>query len=186
MGLHVAERYMQKGKMKEQAITVDNDDGGGEEESEYGIMYEFEDAKLQSAAAGALGVKDVVECYLRGSWVEELERKLKSKDKKEGTKFLFLRSVGKTQMNEQSSRSHFVFTLRIYGVNESTDQQVQGILNLIDLAGSKRLSKSGSTGDRLKETQLLVQTPIIEQPCLGGDSKILISAGTTDSHLSYF
>ncbi|CAI8610757.1 unnamed protein product [Vicia faba] len=51
------------------------------------------------------------------------------------------RSVGKTQMNEQSSRSHFVFTLRICGVNESTDQQVQGVLNLIDLAGSERLSK---------------------------------------------
>lgn len=29
-----------------------------------------------------------------------------------------IRSVGKTQMNEQSSRSHFVFTLRISGVNE--------------------------------------------------------------------
>ena len=28
------------------------------------------------------------------------------------------RSVGKTQMNEQSSRSHFVFTMRITGVNE--------------------------------------------------------------------
>lgn len=28
------------------------------------------------------------------------------------------RSVGKTQMNEQSSRSHFVFTLRIFGINE--------------------------------------------------------------------
>lgn len=30
----------------------------------------------------------------------------------------FFRSVGRTQMNEQSSRSHFVFTLRISGVNE--------------------------------------------------------------------
>ncbi|KAG2569030.1 hypothetical protein PVAP13_7NG367400 [Panicum virgatum] len=66
------------------------------------------------------------------------------------------RSVGKTQMNEQSSRSHFVFTLKISGSNENTGQHVQGVLNLIDLAGSERLAKSGSTGDRLKETQVSV------------------------------
>uniref|UniRef100_A0A0E0DIQ6 Kinesin-like protein n=1 Tax=Oryza meridionalis TaxID=40149 RepID=A0A0E0DIQ6_9ORYZ len=109
------------------------------------------------------------------------------------------RSVGRTQMNEQSSRSHFVFTLKISGSNENTGQQVQGVLNLIDLAGSERLAKSGSTGDRLKETQAINKSlsalsdvifaiakgddhvpfrnsklTYLLQPCLGGDSKTLM------------
>lgn len=58
-------------------------------------------------------------------------------------------------MNERSSRSHSVFTLRISGVNDVTGERCEGSLNLVDLAGSERLEKSGagSDKDRLKETQ---------------------------------
>lgn len=65
------------------------------------------------------------------------------------------RAVAETQCNERSSRSHSVFTLRLTGENAVTTEKVDGLLNLIDLAGSERLSQSGSTGDRLKETQAI-------------------------------
>ncbi|KAG9071698.1 kinesin-like nuclear fusion protein [Linnemannia hyalina] len=65
------------------------------------------------------------------------------------------RSVGSTLMNERSSRSHCVFTLRLSGKNSITDESSEGVLNLIDLAGSERLSQSGAKGDRLKETQAI-------------------------------
>jgi kinesin family protein C1 len=58
-------------------------------------------------------------------------------------------------MNERSSRSHSVFTLRISGINIHTGESCEGSLNLVDLAGSERLNSSGAAGDkdRLKETQ---------------------------------
>ncbi|KAK7033912.1 kinesin-like nuclear fusion protein [Paramarasmius palmivorus] len=65
------------------------------------------------------------------------------------------RSVASTLMNERSSRSHSVFTLRIFGVNDRTGEKCEGALNLVDLAGSERISVSGTGGDkeRLRETQ---------------------------------
>ncbi|KAH7885673.1 P-loop containing nucleoside triphosphate hydrolase protein [Phlebopus sp. FC_14] len=65
------------------------------------------------------------------------------------------RTVAATLMNERSSRSHSVFTLRISGRNEHTGERCEGSLNLVDLAGSERLNSSGAAGDkdRLKETQ---------------------------------
>merc|ERR1711865_787764 len=64
-----------------------------------------------------------------------------------------LRSVGATDMNAQSSRSHSIFALYITGTNVGLDTELHGALHLVDLAGSERLDKSGATGDRLKETQ---------------------------------
>ncbi|TFY69301.1 hypothetical protein EVJ58_g500 [Rhodofomes roseus] len=65
------------------------------------------------------------------------------------------RTVAATLMNERSSRSHSVFTLRIRGDNTLTGEACEGSLNLVDLAGSERLEKSGAAGDkdRLRETQ---------------------------------
>ncbi|KAG2303558.1 hypothetical protein Bca52824_032209 [Brassica carinata] len=65
--------------------------------------------------------------------------------------------VGKIQMNENSSRSYFVFTLRISVVNELLLAPVFFffLLNLIDLAGRERLSNNESTGDRPKENQAI-------------------------------
>ena len=54
------------------------------------------------------------------------------------------RSVAHTDMNSQSSRSHSVFTLHLIGKNESQGVVVKGCLNLCDLAGSERLSRSGA------------------------------------------
>ncbi|KAI5386310.1 kinesin-like protein KIN-14D isoform X1 [Lathyrus oleraceus] len=89
-----------------------------------------------------------------------------------------IRSMGRTQMNEQSSRSHFVVTLRICGINENTEQQVQGVLNLIDLAGSERLSRSGATGDRLKEAQAINQS----LSCL---SNVIFALAKKEDHVPF-
>ena len=55
-----------------------------------------------------------------------------------------LRTTNKTNINETSSRSHCIVTLRLAG---------GGCLNLIDLAGSENVNKSGAKGTVLKEAQ---------------------------------
>lgn len=64
------------------------------------------------------------------------------------------RSVGATNMNEHSSRSHAIFVITVecseLGVDGENHIRV-GKLNLVDLAGSERQTKTGAQGERLKE-----------------------------------
>ncbi|CAJ0572132.1 unnamed protein product, partial [Mesorhabditis spiculigera] len=64
------------------------------------------------------------------------------------------RSVGRTNMNEHSSRSHAIFMITVecseIGPDGETHIRV-GRLNLVDLAGSERQAKTGATGERFKE-----------------------------------
>ena len=66
-------------------------------------------------------------------------------------------TVGKetycVNVDERSSRSHLVMTIRLNSTNRITDVETVGKLTLVDLAGSERQSKTGSSGDTLKEAQ---------------------------------
>jgi hypothetical protein len=64
------------------------------------------------------------------------------------------RRVGETKMNEQSSRSHSVFTMKVE-CRSSTDSGLvhtqYGTLHMVDLAGSERVKISGADGSALTE-----------------------------------
>lgn len=130
------------------------------------------------------------------------------------------RAMGSTLMNAQSSRSHTVFTMKMAAVKKGKarcnsnngrktkgtrgscgHQKSSGILQLIDLAGSERLDKSGSGGSavQLKEAQSINKSlsmlgdviaalhrkakhipfrnsrlTSLLKDCLGGDSKAMM------------
>ncbi|XP_039487512.1 kinesin-like protein KIF3A [Drosophila santomea] len=64
------------------------------------------------------------------------------------------RAVGATKMNQESSRSHAIFSITVERseLGEGDVQHVRmGKLQLVDLAGSERQSKTQASGQRLKE-----------------------------------
>lgn len=65
------------------------------------------------------------------------------------------RTTAATKMNDQSSRSHAVFTLSVrmteFDMNEDMLRETNSCLRLVDLAGSERANSTGATGVRFKE-----------------------------------
>eukprot|EP00741_Cyanophora_paradoxa_P003300 tig00000692_g3207.t1 len=103
-------------------------------------------AKLELKESPDIGVyvKDLTSFVVKG--VAEIDHVMQVGKKN--------RTVGATLMNQDSSRSHSIFTITIETSEIGPDGQAHiraGKLNLVDLAGSERQSKTGATGDRLKE-----------------------------------
>ncbi|XP_033697457.1 kinesin-like protein KIF20B isoform X7 [Tursiops truncatus] len=79
-------------------------------------------------------------------------------DSKEAYRLLKLgikhQSVAFTKLNNASSRSHSVFTIRVLQIEESEMPRVMRVseLSLCDLAGSERSMKTQNEGERLRET----------------------------------
>ncbi|KAL0477581.1 kinesin [Acrasis kona] len=65
------------------------------------------------------------------------------------------RAVGANNINEHSSRSHCIVSVYVTAINLTTKQKTIGKLHLIDLAGSERLKRTETTGDRMKESMAI-------------------------------
>jgi len=98
--------------------------------------------ELKETVDTGVYVKDLTKFVVKG--VQEISNVLKVGKKN--------RTVGATLMNQDSSRSHSIFTITVETSDHGADGHIRmGKLNLVDLAGSERQSKTGATGDRLKE-----------------------------------
>eukprot|EP00448_Togula_jolla_P020731 CAMPEP_0170584868 /NCGR_PEP_ID=MMETSP0224-20130122/8905_1 /TAXON_ID=285029 /ORGANISM="Togula jolla, Strain CCCM 725" /LENGTH=863 /DNA_ID=CAMNT_0010908305 /DNA_START=1 /DNA_END=2592 /DNA_ORIENTATION=+ len=118
------------------------------------------------------------------------------------------RTTMATDMNEESSRSHSIVQLRTHNVLKDKREYV-GKINLIDLAGSENVSKSGVSGQGMREAQninkslsalgdviqsLVAKTPHVPyrnskltmmlKDSLGGDSKTLMIVQTSPAQVN--
>ena len=91
------------------------------------------------------------------------------------------RTIGATNMNEHSSRSHAIFliTIEMTSLGDDSGGIRVGRLNLVDLAGSERQSKTGSCGERLKEASKIN----LSLSALGNVISALVDGKTT--HVPY-
>ncbi|XP_060099738.1 kinesin-like protein KIF20A [Heteronotia binoei] len=78
------------------------------------------------------------------------------------------RSLACTRTNQQSSRSHSIFSIRLISLSDEAMPRVLGVseLSLCDLAGSERCNKTHSFGDRLKEAGNINNSLLILGKCI--------------------
>ena len=118
-----------------------------------------------------------------GPYVEGLSKHVVSDADEVRKHFLHaqkLRSTSSTDMNERSSRSHALLIVYVTGTNLSTGVTTKGKLNLIDLAGSERVAKSGAIDDkdRFKEATNINRS----LSCLGD---VIHALGSKQKHVPY-
>ncbi|NXE66390.1 KI20B protein, partial [Calcarius ornatus] len=91
------------------------------------------------------------------SFVKDLQW-VQISDSKEAFRLLKLglkhQSIASTKLNNCSSRSHSIFTVKLLKIEDSGIPRVTRVneLSLCDLAGSERYTKTRNEGDRLKES----------------------------------
>ncbi|KAM7469316.1 hypothetical protein LguiA_007499 [Lonicera macranthoides] len=89
-----------------------------------------------------------------------------------------VRSVGSTNANELSSRSHCLVRMTVRGENLLNGQRTRSHLWLVDLAGSERVGKIEVEGERLKESQFINKS-------LSALGDVISALASKTSHIPY-
>jgi len=125
--------------------------------------------ELKDHPDGGVFVKDLSNMIVKG--VADLQQVMEVGQRN--------RSTAATLMNNESSRSHSIFTVTIE-TSEADEEGGKdhirvGKMNMVDLAGSERQSKTGATGDTLKEATKINMS----LSALGNVISALVDAKTT-------
>ncbi|KAK8689082.1 hypothetical protein V6N13_087813 [Hibiscus sabdariffa] len=123
---------------------------------------------IKQAADGTQEVPGVVEASVYST--EEVWELLKSGNR--------VRSVGATNANEMSSRSHCLLRVTVTGTNLINGQKTRSHLWLVDLAGSERVGKIEVEGERLKESQFINKS-------LSALGDVISALASKTSHIPY-
>ncbi|XVF41935.1 hypothetical protein PTKIN_Ptkin01aG0320600 [Pterospermum kingtungense] len=124
--------------------------------------------EIKQAAEGTQEIPGLVEARVYST--EEVWELLKSGSR--------VRSVGATNANEMSSRSHCLLRVTVRGTNLINGQKIRSHLWLVDLAGSERVGKIEVEGERLKESQFINKS-------LSALGDVISALASKTSHIPY-
>ena len=93
------------------------------------------------------------------------------------------RKTNATEMNDQSSRSHLVFSIIIVSTNNKNGEISRSKISFVDLAGSERLSKSNPNTniERLRESNAIN----LSLKSLGDVIQGLSNGNVSKAHIPY-
>nr|XP_057918684.1 kinesin-like protein KIF20B isoform X3 [Doryrhamphus excisus] len=102
-------------------------------------------------------------------------------------------SFSSTRLNQLSSRSHSIFSIRVLRIKDARSPRVLGVseLCLCDLAGSERCAKTQNQGERLKEAGNINTSLLILGKCINAlrhnqQSKLLQHVPFRESKLTHY
>ncbi|XP_074311562.1 kinesin-like protein KIN-14S [Silene latifolia] len=124
--------------------------------------------EIKQSPEGTQEVPGLIEARVYGT--EEVWELLKTGSR--------VRSVGSTNANELSSRSHCLLRVVVKGENLVNGQRTKSNLWLVDLAGSERVGRIEVEGERLKESQYINKS-------LSALGDVISALASKTSHIPY-